>query len=70
MLNLPPKVHTLPSLVVMSLVKEEIEIFEIVTRPHAPHVIKGSSCFQVGASHSKLPPYLVLVSMGLLLVEI
>ena len=55
-LNILPKVNTLPSLLVTSLVKVEIFIFQTVTWPHVGHLIKGSC---LGASYTKSAPCLV-----------
>ena len=49
MLQLLPEASTLPSLVVIILVKAEIEIFQIVARPHFGHIVKASYGFKGGS---------------------
>ena len=56
-LNILPKVSSLPSLLVINLVKVEIQIFQTVMWRHVGHLIKGSC---LGASYTKLAPSLVL----------
>ena len=50
MLNILPKVNSLPSLLAIILMKMEIEIFQTVTWPHVDHLIKGSC---MGVSNTK-----------------
>ena len=56
MMNIIPKVNSLPSLLAISLMKMEIEIFQTVTWPHVDHLIKGSCLI---ASNTKSPPCLL-----------
>ena len=55
-LNILPKVSSLPDLLSINLVKVEIQIFQTVIWPYIGHLIKGSC---LGASYTKLPPCLV-----------
>ena len=49
MQNLLPIVNIQPILVTISLVKEEIYMFEIIMWAHAAHIFKGSSGFKGGS---------------------
>ena len=56
MLNIFPKVSSLPNLLALNFVKVEIWIFQTVTWCHVGHLIKGS-CLRT--SYTKLGPCLV-----------
>ena len=70
MLQLLPEASTLPSLVVIILVKAEIEIFQIVARPHFGHIVKASYGFKGGSLSQWVTTLPSLVSKSMVLVEI
>ena len=53
MMNILPKVCSLPSLLALNLMKIEIQILQTVTWPHLGHLIKGSC---LGASDTMSAP--------------
>ena len=55
-MNILPKVRSLPSLLAINLMKMETYIFQTVTRPHVGHLIKGS---YLGASTTMSAPSLL-----------
>ena len=61
MLNILPKVRSLPSLLAINLIKLEIQIFQTVTWPDVNHSIKGSC---LGATNKKSVPCLLLCQYG------
>ena len=69
-LNLLPKVNTLPSLVVMTLAKVKTLIFLTVTWLHVGHLIKGSCGFMFCSLLHQVSTLPSLVSIHLLQVKI
>ena len=55
-MNILPKVSSRPSLLVITLMKMKIQIFQTVTWPHVDHLIKGSC---LGASNTMSAPCLL-----------